>query len=565
MNETPEHIERTKITAEQFEKQLLAGDYDFSNRIFEFNPRDIFAKIYFDKTGKNRDDEYEEIDYNENWLKEHPIFIFDEDADFSNVKFSGRANFKGAEFSGEAVFMGAKFSEFTDFIGAKFSGYADFSEAEFPGYAYFSGAKFSESANFNRAEFSGYVYFNGAEFSRFARFNRAEFLGNANLSGVKFSEYAYFIGAKFSGEAYFSGAEFSGNADFIEAKFSGFADFSGAKFSINADSADLKERIFIANFSNAEFSGNANFNGAKFSGNAYFVGAEFLGYANFIGAEFSGDTGFHYAKFSGNADFDGAEFSGNADFGEAEFSGGVYFSGAKFSGNAIFGNMVLNVFFALENTNINYLDFSYSPESNFTLITDGLKIKKAYRSVYTLFKKKLHEQQDYIESKRFHALEMNAEWEYITEDKELKFGENWIEKLKKRIKKINWKFWNWNYSSLLRLDWWLISLNRISNNHGTSWARGIVFTIVAASVSMFFLSRCNNWHFDYSRKGVEFFLSYFSNIFNIASLFSKDNDYSIQFSEEHYSIGLHILFLIFRILTYYGIYQTIAAFRKYKM
>jgi Pentapeptide repeats (9 copies)/Pentapeptide repeats (8 copies) len=75
---------------------------------------------------------------------------------------------------------------------------------------------------------------------------------------------------------------------------------------------------------------NAQFTGAQFSGDAWFGGAKFAGNAWFDGAKFSGDVLFDGAKFAGSASFREAEFSGrNVWFSRAEFRGGVWFSRAR--------------------------------------------------------------------------------------------------------------------------------------------------------------------------------------------------------------------------------------------
>lgn len=81
---------------------------------------------------------------------------------------------------------------------------------------------------------------------------------------------------------------------------------------------------------------DANFSAAQFSGDAFFVGARFSGPAWFEEARFSGAAVFERARFNEEAYFERAQFSGFAGFREAQFSGRTVFDGAQFSDEAVF-------------------------------------------------------------------------------------------------------------------------------------------------------------------------------------------------------------------------------------
>jgi hypothetical protein len=147
--------------------------------------------------------------------------------------------------------------------------------------------------------------------------------------------HADFTEAQFSGDAGFSDAQFSGDARFNKAIFSGNAGFGGAQFSKDAwfDKAQFGKG---AGFIEAQFSGDARFNDTKFGWDAGFGGAQFSREAWFIRARFSWDAGFGGAQFSKDAWFNKAQFGGDAELNKTQFSGDAGFGGAQFSKDAWF-------------------------------------------------------------------------------------------------------------------------------------------------------------------------------------------------------------------------------------
>lgn len=122
-----------------------------------------------------------------------------------------------------------------------------------------------------------------------------------------------------------------------------------------------------AQFSSAQFYGEANFQDAAFIGNTYFEDAEFTGYASFQGADFTGYANFEDAEFTGNANFMAADFTGNTNFWRTEFTGNAYFGGAVFAGDAHFlhteftGNAHFEVTKFTGPTSFKYADFKQYP------------------------------------------------------------------------------------------------------------------------------------------------------------------------------------------------------------
>lgn len=109
----------------------------------------------------------------------------------------------------------------------------------------------------------------------------------------------------------------------------------------------------------------------------------------------------------------------------------------------------------------------------------------------------------------------------------------------------------------------LLWLNEYSNNFGTSWIRGICFTLIFSMFFFIILLIVNSYldsdyplclNIYYEPEKFSFTLNYFLKfVFNLGF-----NDKEIQ------SNGwLYLIFIIAKIFISYGIYQTIQAFRKY--
>ena len=142
-------------------------------------------------------------------------------------------------------------------------------------------------------------------------------------------EQAQFSSAQFYGEANFQDAAFIGNTYFEDAEFTGYANFTGADFTGNTYFKDA-EFIGNANFMGTDFTGDAHFWSTKFIGNAHFGGAVFAGDANFLRTEFTGNAHFEVTEFTRDADFEDAEFTGYANFLKATFTGPTSFKHADF-------------------------------------------------------------------------------------------------------------------------------------------------------------------------------------------------------------------------------------------
>lgn len=114
---------------------------------------------------------------------------------------------------------------------------------------------------------------------------------------------------------------------------------------------------------------------------------------------------------------------------------------------------------------------------------------------------------------------------------------------------------NWKDNTYDLLMLWL---NKLSNNHGLSWIRGVMFTIITGFVFYCIFYLCQN----------DWFLKYFfwENFLSYFWLPGGMNDL-ISFLRSNPNVFVGILgvfsYLLGKIFIAYGIFQTISAFRKY--
>jgi len=104
-----------------------------------------------------------------------------------------------------------------------------------------------------------------------------------------------------------------------------------------------------------------------------------------------------------------------------------------------------------------------------------------------------------------------------------------------------------------------LKLNRYSNNYGTSWKRGIIFTVATSLISYIILLSSYNEKLNFNPYEIEpilNFTKYWLQLFNIANW--KISPFGCTETPLAY-----IILFICRIVIGYGIYQTVQAFRKY--
>lgn len=110
-------------------------------------------------------------------------------------------------------------------------------------------------------------------------------------------------------------------------------------------------------------------------------------------------------------------------------------------------------------------------------------------------------------------------------------------------------------------EYTLLFFNRISNSFGISWARGVIFTMLIAFVFYFFINYfgTDTKIFEFGWESWKSFGEVWKGFLNILNIFNFNNQKN---GMELNAFG-ETLFFLSKIFIAFGVYQTIAAFRKY--
>ncbi|GEC72228.1 Pentapeptide repeat-containing protein [Flavobacterium flevense] len=325
----------------------------------------------------------------------------------------------------------------------------------------------------------------------------------------------------------------------------------------------------IINLSNCIFYKEITFKNCVFQEKVDFRQAEFKEKVRFNGSKFEKKVRFHESIFSKTVSFNNTTFKDLADFWNVTFNDIQRFYLTDFLGVTIFSHVTFNhqvqfiynktskdTIISFENANFNQsLDISranfwcklnfwsvninYIPTEIWLYQTDEIrqsqntnneKAYKVLRETYRIIKDVFYKEGNNIEAISFYMREMSA---YGNELK--------VDNRKNKIEERTSLFFN-----------------KISNNFGTSWARGLLFVFVITVIfySLFLTFLWDEIYYLPTHKGFASFFRHFFEFLNIAKWDIKP------FGITDYNYSYIVLF-IGRIFIGYGYYQTIQAFRKY--
>lgn len=297
--------------------------------------------------------------------------------------------------------------------------------------------------------------------------------------------------------------------------------------------ASFKNSLFIGKvrFYQAKFKGNVDFDNTKFKDLADFWNATFFNKVIFYKTDFLGTTVFSSTTFIENILFTYSLIDKVVIFRDTKFEKGLDLSLAIISGQVSIFNIELSDFSDINDTN-DPIEFNENVSEN------GVITRKNKRETFRILKTQLLLNQNSIDALKFSSLEVKAYTKQLHQnifvDKQIK------------------KYWQ-NYS-LLKLNW-------ISNKHGLSWWRGVVFTFLIG-LFFFYFSILSTDNYVFSLCDFEYsdFLNSIKYYFEFM-LPTHKIDYLIN---EKPTAGFYFWDFLGRIFVSYGIYQTIQAFRKFK-
>lgn len=189
-----------------------------------------------------------------------------------------------------------------------------------------------------------------------------------------------------------------------------------------------------------------------------------------------------------------------------------------------------------------------------SLISGGLTLSvdsiRGKLDTYTanLLKNEAVKRNDFLSARKLHKIEMDAHMRYL------------LGNLRHFTKHFRFKK---RHVSILRRfssQYFIHVFNKISNNHGTSWGRGVCFTLLITLIFtlLIYLTLFLDGLIvlDFTETGFAFFANGYLDVLNIIKYSDIINDIELSW------IG-RALHLLSRIFIAYGVYQVVSAFRSY--
>ena len=461
------------------------------------------------------------------------VFQFD-----VNLNIHRYVKFINCIFKNEAIFRNTNFEHKTNFINSRFEGEVSFGNSSF-----------KNDVNFNKSHFNQQVSFEECSFIQAVNFNETEFKGEVNFTKSTFgekSEHKKIL---------------DNETSFYEARFMKDISFEKSLFNQNVS---FQNAIFEAylNLDNVKFNGKTRFYEAQFKGNTNFHNTIFKDLADFWNTKFSHKVIFYKTDFLGTTVLSRATFEENVLYTYSRITKLLILRGAKFKKGLDFSLSIIEGHLALFDIQIedyqckevddedvfeNIKTIQTLPEDEKFekkyeyLITQIAEIpKKNKRETFRILKNRLLQQGNSIDYLKYARLEQKT------------YKSQLLEKL--------------SLSSILSknqyfkafFDFVILKLNEISNNHGQSYARGIIF-IFGFGLLIFYFSILATENYSFSLQGIAFHenVKYFFEFMNPVHNF----DY---LKEENPTPWNYVLDFFGRIVVSYGFYQTIQAFRKFK-
>lgn len=341
-------------------------------------------------------------------------------------------------------------------------------------------------------------------------------------------------------------AEFFSQIQFTKITFKGIFNSKGAIFHDNLflDHVDFrgKKNLFI----HAVFHKGIDFKNAKVETSLSFYGSTFNNTINFKGLDFSkAILSFAGTHIRSNL-WIGMRDIATSFYGKLNFQGATIYAGSvvrlvnlnnrnELEGKVCFKNTLVNGLIDFKHVYLKELDFLGAIVQGNIQDDNTLSSAIKNRSTARILKHEAKKINNMISAISYHKIEMDN------------FN-----------KELTWTFKDFGEKIILLL-------NKISNNYGTSWLLGILFTVGTGLIFYTgFILSCNgigwlwgdDWNFLFND---EDFWAGFINFFWLPTGFEKLSSNGIVYG----GFWGAIFFILGKIGIAYGIYQTIAAFRKH--
>ncbi|MFY0605969.1 MAG: pentapeptide repeat-containing protein [Cyclobacteriaceae bacterium] len=315
------------------------------------------------------------------------------------------------------------------------------------------------------------------------------------------------------------------------------------------------------NFYNTKFIELADFYSCHFHKRLIFLKTDFKETTVFSGSTFYENVLFTYTLIEKLIILRGTTFKKGLDLSTAILSGELNCFGIRLENfRSLKIEKKLNMFLSTDKRLGHYEMFYDNAITKVAKIPIENKIE-----TYRIIKQRLISQNNSIASVPFNALEKSAHfWRKIYS----LIPRVAIEKDVTIFSKNARNLCNWT-NSIFEII--LLFLNYISNGHGKSYSRGVLFTFGISAIffnlSLIFTSNYeytshfNEWHWCLTWTEFDYFVQSILPIHNFDYLLQVDETGKSKFKLEK---GYYAIDFLGRIFIGYGIYQTIQAFRKYK-
>lgn len=290
--------------------------------------------------------------------------------------------------------------------------------------------------------------------------------------------------------------------------------------------------------------------------------------------QFVGNVNFRNTTFKELADFWRSVFHKKTIFYKTDFLNIVVFSAVTFKENVLFTYSLIDkllllrgakakkgfdISLAIINGKLGLFEFNLNDYKDVVFVDDEeiyeknvselaiIPIKNK-RETFRILKDNLESQKNLSESLRYKAIE-----------KEILRNE--LKSFKNNSEATSWdRFRKWLNN---KLDLINLLLNKLSNDHGSSYGRAFIFTIIVGWIffycsllltktySFIGIHRMSEWEFT---EGFKLFIQFFNPIHKLDYIDKTEN----------LTLGFYIFDFLGKAFVGYGIYQFIQAFRKYK-
>ncbi|MBA0883047.1 pentapeptide repeat-containing protein [Flavobacterium undicola] len=309
---------------------------------------------------------------------------------------------------------------------------------------------------------------------------------------------------------------------------------------------------------------NANFSNCKFKSDVSFSNCKFIKKVRFYSSHFEKKVEFRNTVFNDLADFWGVIFFQKTIFYKTDFLKTTVFSTTVFKENVLFTYSLIEKLIIFRGTKFNkgldlsvaiisgtispfditIANFKCNPDTQDEglyedyVSSEGIIVEKNKRETFRILKKHFIDQSNSIDYLKYSTFEQ----------------ETYYHQLKKKV-------FRKNPEKDSIQNFIILILNYISNNHGKSYLRAILFTFSIGLIFFYFsLIATENYYFSLQNMTKEAFFESIKYYFNFMTPTHK-----IEYLENEKPKTFFYIWDFFgRAFVSYGIFQTIQAFRKFK-